>query len=150
MDKKSPVIGFSLVKITTEQFAVIEEGFNEKGIIKVRTSLRYGVDDNNKLIAVFTSFTFDSDQKPFIIIEASCQFKITDEAWEGMYKPDTNTLLVPNGFLSHLAVLTVGTSRGILHTKTEGTCFSKFILPTINVTEIIKGDATFSFNAPME
>ena len=30
--------------------------------------------------------------------------------------------------------------------KTEGTCFNKYVLPTINVTQIIKEDATFSFN----
>ena len=34
--------------------------------------------------------------------------------------------------------MTIGTTRGILHAKTEGTCFNKYVLPTINVTEIIK------------
>ncbi len=139
-------IGFSLLKITTEQFATIEEGFNDKGIIRVNTSLRYGADDQNKLIAVFASFIFDSDQKPFIIVEASCQFKVKTEAWRAMYKSDERSILVPKGFLSHLAVITVGTTRGILHSKTEGTCYNKYVLPTINVSEIIKEDVVFNFN----
>ncbi len=63
-----------------------------------------------------------------------------------MFKSDINTLIVPKGLLCHLAMLTVGTSRGILHAKTEGTCFNKYVLPTINVTEIIKEDASFDFN----
>ena len=78
MTSKDISIGFSLLKISTEQFAIIEDGFNEKGIITLGTSLRYGADENNRIIAVFSSFSFDSDQKPFLIIEASCQFKITE------------------------------------------------------------------------
>lgn len=145
MSLKQPSIGFSLLKISTEQFAIIEDGFNDKGVISVGTSLRYGADEKNKLIAVFSSFSFESEKKLFLIIEASCQFKITDDAWENMLEQESKLLRVPQGFLSHLAVLTIGTTRGILHAKTEGTCFNKYVLPTINVTEIIKEDAIFSF-----
>ena len=146
MDNKNQSIGFTLKKVTTEQFAIIEEGFNEKGKIRLNTSLRFAADDIKKFIAVFTSFIFDSDNKPFLIIEAGCHFSIQDSAWNEMYKSETNTLIVPRGFLTHLAVLTIGTSRGILHAKTEGTCFNKYVLPTINVTQIIKEDTSFNFN----
>jgi len=44
------------------------------------------------------------------------------------------------------AMLTAGALRRILHAKTEGTSFNKYVLPTINVTGIIKEDAKFSFN----
>jgi hypothetical protein len=139
-------IGFSLKKVSTEQFAIIEEGFNEQGKIRLNTSMRFAADDTQKYVAVFTSFIFDSDNKPFLLIEASCHFSIEDPAWIDMLKSEINTLIVPKGFLCHLAMLTVGTSRGILHAKTEGTCFNKYVLPTINVTDIIKEDATFGFN----
>lgn len=145
MEKPAISIGFSLKKVSTEQFAIIEEGYNEKGKIRINTSFRFAADDIQKYIAVFTSFTFDSDNKLFLLIEASCHFSIKDAAWSDMLKPDINTLIVPKGFLCHLAMLTVGTSRGILHAKTEGSCFNKYVLPTINVTEIIKEDASFSF-----
>jgi hypothetical protein len=35
---------------------------------------------------------------------------------------------------------TVGTIRGILHCKTEGTPFNALILPPINVSEMVTGD----------
>lgn len=146
MEKQTQSIGFSLKKVSTEQFAIIEEGFNEKGKIKLNTSMRFAADDEKKYIAVFTSFIFDSDNKPFLLIEAGCHFSIQDSSWMEMFKSDINTLIVPKGLLCHLAMLTVGTSRGILHAKTEGTCFNKYVLPTINVTEIIKEDASFDFN----
>jgi hypothetical protein len=146
METLNKSIGFSLKRVSTEQFAIIEDGFNEKGKIRLNTSLRFAADDLQKYVAVFSSFVFDSDSKPFLIIEASCHFSITDPAWADMLNSETISLVIPKGFLCHLAMLTVGTSRGILHAKTEGTCFNKYVLPTINVTEIIKEDATFSFD----
>jgi len=146
METPNKSIGFSLKKVSTEQFAIIEEGFNDKGTVRLSTSLRYAADDVQKYLAVFTSFIFDSDTKPFLVVEASCHFQIKDSAWIEMFNSDTNTLVIPKGFLCHLAMLTVGTSRGILHAKTEGTCFNKYVLPTINVNQIIKEDAIFSIN----
>ena len=46
--------------------------------------------------------------------------------------------------MTHLIVLTIGTVRGILHAKTEGTKYNSYILPTINVAELIKTDIVFS------
>ena len=146
MEKQTKSVGFSLKKVTTEQFAIIDEGFDEKGRIRLNTSMRFAADEKQKYIAVFTSFIFDSNDKPFLLVEASCHFSIKTNAWAEMLNSEMNALIVPKGFLCHLAMLTVGTSRGILHAKTEGTCFNKYVLPTINVTEIIKEDATFSFN----
>ena len=146
MNKKSSGIGFALRKVTTEQFAILEEGFNDKGKIKLNTSLRFAADASKKIVAVFALFTFYSDQKPFIKIEAGCHFSIKDTAWGAMVDNKTNKLNVPKGFLGHLAMLTVGTTRGILHTKTEGTCYNQYVLPTINVSEIIKEDVSFSLD----
>jgi hypothetical protein len=150
MAQKKKSIGFSLLKVSTEQFAIIEDGFKENGKIRISTAIRFGADEKQKLIAVFTSFIYDSNQKPFIIIEAGCHFKITDSAWNEMYNIDNNCLRIPRGFLGHLTMLTIGTTRGILHSKTEGTCFNKYVLPTINVSEIIKEDTIFSFNVTKE
>lgn len=145
METKITPISFVLRKVTTEQFAIIEEGFSDKGNIRIGTQLRFGCDDQKKLIGCFTKFNFDSEQKAFIIIEASCQFQILEDAWKEMYLEESNSLKVPKGFLSHLAMLTVGTTRGILHAKTEGTCFNKYVLPTINVSLLVKEDVIFDF-----
>lgn len=146
MENKPANISFSLQKVTTEQFAILEEGFEDKGNIRVGISLRFAADDTKNMIAVFAAFNFESEQKPFIIIEAGCHFKIEKEAWDQMFNGEANVLNVPKGFLSHMTMLTVGTARGILHAKTENTCFNKYVLPTVNVSELIKEDVVFSFN----
>jgi hypothetical protein len=146
MENKINSVGFALTKITTEQYALIEDGFSENGNITVVTNFRFGAYDKQKLIAFFSTFTFESDQKPFIVIEAGCHFVIEETAWSQMYDSETNSLIVPKGLISHFAMLTVGTTRGILHTKTESTKFNKYVLPTINVSELIKEDAIFKFD----
>ncbi len=145
MEKKTDKIGFTLFRITSEQFAILEENFSEKGKISIQTSLRFGAEETQKLIGVYASFTFMSQQKPFIVIEAACHFMIHPDAWMVMCPIENNYLTVPRGFLSHLAMLTIGTTRGILHAKLEGTRFNQFLIPTINVLEIIKEDTVLSF-----
>jgi len=146
MENKPKGIGFSLQRITTEQFALFEENYKEGCIIRLGTNIKFGIDQKSKMIASFTGFKFECDQKPFIVIEACCHFKITDEAWNSMLNDLGDNLIAPKGFLSHLAMLTVGTTRGILFSKTESTCFNKFVLPTINVAELIKDDTTFQLD----
>ncbi len=145
MEKKITNIGFSLSKITTEQFAIIEDGFSDDGDMRLGTEIGFGADKSQKIIGVFASFKFESNKKAFIIIQIGCHFEITREAWEPMLDDDSDSLDVPKGFMRHLAMLTVGTTRGVLHAKTENTCFNKYLLPTINVSELIESDVAIQF-----
>ena len=86
------------------------------------------------------------NKKSFIKIEVSCHFKIQDESWNNLVHVEDANLIIPKTFLSHIAMITVGTARGILFSKTEGTPFSKFIIPTVNVVAMIKKDASFELD----
>ena len=145
MDKKVNNISFALARITTEQFAVIENNFDDKAEIKIHINFRFAADNKKKLVGVFSSFVFEANDKQFLIIEGGCHFAIAPDSWDEMLDTQENRLIVPKGFLQHMAVITVGTTRGILHAKTENTLFNKFHLPTINVANMIKEDSTFNF-----
>jgi hypothetical protein len=75
------------------------------------------------------------DEKAFLILKTRCEFEIEGEAWNSFISE--NTITVPEGFASHLAVITVGTARGVLHEKTNDTSFNHFVIPTINLTALI-------------
>ena len=62
-----------------------------------------------------------------------------------MLDSEHQKLTVQKGFLQHMAVLTVGTTRGILHAKTENTPFNRYHLPTINLKDMINQDSVFQF-----
>lgn len=136
-------IAFRLLKVATRQFATFDVEFKEKERILLNSNISFGIDQNNKFIACFCDFGFLMNNKPLIKLETQCEFQIKDEAWQLGVNEKEGFIEFPVSFLRHLAMLTVGTSRGILHAKTEGSKFNKFVLPTINVSEIIKSNTKF-------
>lgn len=103
--------------------------------------MQFKIDSQYKHIGVYLQFEFIQGKKVFLKIQVSCHFKIEETAWNDFVQE--NKLLVPKDFLAHLAMITTGTARGVLFAKTEGTFFSKFIIPPINVARLIKEDALF-------
>jgi len=143
METKKDIVQFSIVRVTTEQFAVIEEAFHEETPINLNTNIRFATDRDSRLVAVFCQFKFEQKGMPFIKVEVSNHFLIAPESWKNFLRDDFTTV-IPKGFMTHLGMITVGTARGVLHTKTEGTRFNQFILPTINVMDMIKDDVSFT------
>jgi len=62
---------------------------------------------------------------------------------EAVLRTRKEAIRLEKELMSHLAVITVGTCRGILHSKTEGIKFNQFYLPTINVDDLISDEVTF-------
>ncbi len=137
-------VDFALQGIRTEQFAILEENYAAKKETGLVTEIQFKLDQGNKQIGVFLGFEFVQGKKVFLKIQVSCHFKIEPKSWNTFVHE--NKLVVPKGFLSHLAMITTGTTRGVLYAKTEATPFSKFIVPTLNVSEMIKEDATFEID----
>lgn len=138
MKNEKKAVGFVLQGIRLEQFAVFEDGYSPDNKSNVMTKLQFRIDGDNRLIGVFPGFEFTQEEKVFLKIEVSCHFKISEESWNSFLAEDQ--LRVPKDFMAHLAMITVGTARGVLFSKTEGSPFSRFILPTINVKEMVPED----------
>ena len=130
---------FNLVNIQTEQFAIIKGNFDPKKRSGLSIGLNVRVSDHNRIIAITLNPTFGGDEKPSVILEVTTQFKVEDNDWDSMVDK-SGTLVIPKGFLIHLAVICVGIVRGVLHTKTEKSEIGPIILPTINVSELFGDD----------
>lgn len=142
----SPAVGFRMMGIQTKQFAIVESAWKEGDKVNLKTNIRFGADTANCSVTVTTKFELVQRNKTFLIVEVACVFAIEPEAWTNMCIGNNKECILPHGFALHLAVLTVGTARGVLHAKTEGTLFNRFLLPTVNLTEIIEGDAKLKLN----
>jgi len=141
MKKDKTQVGFALQGIKTEQFAIFEENHAPTKETSLGTELQFKLDNINKQIGVFLGFEFIQGKKVFLKIQVSCHFKIEENSWVTFIQ--NKKVIVPKGFLARLAMITTGTTRGVLFAKTEATPFSKFIIPTLNVSEMIKEDASF-------
>lgn len=130
--------GFSLTKISTEQFATFEENLKENDEIKQTISVGIGHDFKNKQIGIYTKASFEQDS-PFLVIEASCRYRINDETWESL-KTDMNTYIVSKKNVQQLILLSLVTMRGILHAKTENTPLNKYFIKSFSISDLIQED----------
>jgi hypothetical protein len=138
MGTENKSVKFALVKINTDQFAIIESAFKMGSDVDLKIGLQFGANKVDKVISVKTSIQFEQQEVPFMMIQASCFFRIEPTDWATFVQGDE--IVVPKSVITHFCVLTVGTVRGILHSKTEGTNYNGFVVPTINVTELVTDD----------
>ncbi len=139
-------INYAIKKITTEQFAIVEDLFLAGKEIKLEGAFRFGIEAEDKSIQAVSSFRLEQEKAPFLLIEVSCQFAIEDESWKRFADKEAERIIIDKGFATHLLSLAVGTARGVLHSKTEGTIFNQYLLPTIDLSEAVKTDLTFSIH----
>jgi hypothetical protein len=144
MDKSNKQIGFLIDSIKIEQFAIFEDNYNSKKITEQNTEIQVKLDEVNKIIGLFLCIEFINSKKVFIKIIVSCNFKIDDLSFIDFINESKSLVSIPKGFLIHLSTITTGTTRGVLFSKLEGTSFSKFILQTINLQEMIAENAVFA------
>lgn len=141
--KTELLIGITLQGIKTEQFAILDNVFKPKKEIGVVTSMKFKIDDEKKQIGVYAQFEFQQIKKTFIIIEVSCHFLIEEKAWKSFIYKKEKKITIPKTLMAHLGMITVGTSRGVLHAKLVGATIPQFLVPIVNVTEMIPEDMQF-------
>jgi len=144
MKKDTKEIGIKLVGIKTEQFAIFKENYRAKKKIGLETQIQFKIDNIQKQIVPFILFDFEEGKKVFLKFMLSCHFIIEEQYWNAFLIE--NKLILPKEFLSHIAMITIGTARGVLFAKTEGTIFNQFIIPTVNISEMITEDASFEID----
>jgi hypothetical protein len=133
-------VKFRIRKITTDQFATVDSVVVQEDSIKVNFGFGFGINEDHKIVGCNAKFEFSSNEVPFIILNVLCDFEIAPESWNSFINTELKSIILPVSLVTHMAVLTVGTARGVLHSKTENTKFNKYLLPTINVTESLRSD----------
>ena len=147
MTNKELALSFKLADISTDEFAILEESYTEGENVRMGTFITFGQDREQRILGAKLKFQFEQNEKPFLVISATCSFQLEEEAWGSLLDEENEKLVIPEGFASHMAVITVGTIRGILHEKTKDSPFNQFIIPPVNLTEMIKGDVEMEFGS---
>lgn len=135
-------IGFRLNQIEKKQFATLGDVPAPSSIIHENIEFAFGVLQEEKIIGCLFHYTLLGDgDKPFLTIQVSCDFKINQENWQQLAGETKSDIKLPKGFAQHLAGITVGTARGILHNETENTPFNEYPVGLINLKDIFTDDA---------
>ena len=137
------MVGFRMNKIRVDQFAILTDNIPSEGLL-LGFTISFGVAPSIHEVCTTVRFDISHEESPLLVLELSCFFDIKEEDWN-TFKQD-NKIIVPKGLLAHFGVHTIGTARGILHCKTEGTQLNAFVLPPINVSDRITEDIVIERN----
>jgi hypothetical protein len=127
-------IPFKIVKVEDKQFSVFQETLLMDAPIQQNIGFGFGVDPENRVIAVSMDFMLLKENIPLLKSEIICYFEIKEDTFDQLRQEKSVTL--PSGFAKHLAVITTGTARGVLYANTKGSEFNKFILGLINIDKM--------------
>ncbi len=129
------IFRFYMSRIQIEQFAILSEIPPQTGDCMINSEIRVGVSMGNQSVRMIYGLTIvDDEGNKHIYLQLACEFKIQEEDWNEMLASTDNK--IPKNMLEFFASQTVGTARGVIHCKTEGTAYNHLILPPINITSI--------------
>ena len=142
MDNQQEIaIGFKLEGIQTLQYANFPKNLEIGKEADIDTNINFHVTPEHHIVSVSCRLEFLQKKNVFLMLEIGCHFSIAPDTWVNLLDKKKNEVRLPKGFATHLAVLTVGTARGVLHAETENTPMNNYPLPTLNLTKMITKDA---------
>lgn len=125
-----------MFKISVVQFAILSREVAEGYNVGTSAVIKHTVDGGS--VAVDMTFSFENGKEKAMVLEVLCEFGIHPEDLQTM--TSDNKVVIPKSALDLFLAQTVGTARGILHCKTEGTPFNGIIIPPMNVTNLFSSD----------
>lgn len=138
MSKENKQIQFALQNIKIEQFAIISDEIKANKDIQLKNNIKFNLSQDSQKIETNILINFLQENKTILVLETASSFVIEINSWQSLKK--TNSIIIPRSFLMHLAAVSFGTTRGILHAKTQDTVLENFMLPLTNFDKIIKTD----------
>lgn len=135
------MLRFRMDKIGILQFAILQSECIPQDYY-LNTTLSFKTDQESQHAACIAKFEFrGKENELLLIIEVQCEFIIHPDDWKLLNKNE-ETVVIPKEILELFAVQTIGSTRGILFTKTEGTPYNmgNYILPPVNVHEIMQSE----------
>ena len=129
-------IPYRIVKIENNQFALFPEKYINGQEVKINISFNFAYSSDLKMIRCISKIDYLQSESVLLILENTTFFSIAPEGTASIQKDGK----VPVDFLRYMATIAVGTARGIIHAKTEGSVLNSVVLPPINLEEIIKDD----------
>lgn len=143
-DKKGFEVKFRIQRIETLQFAILQEEVSREKLA-FSVNFGFGIDPANAIVRSTFRYEMLSEDKSCLIIEVAIDFEIEKKCFEADFFRE-GKLFIEKGFATHLSMVVVGTTRGILHEKTREMPLNLFPIPTVNVLNQITDDIYFENN----
>ncbi len=125
-----------MIKASIDQFALLSDKIDNPSVLNLQLNLSLGYSVENRTLPVKIKFEGVEDERKDFILELTCIFQFESDA---DFRKGTD-IVISKDLIAHLVMHAVGTARGVLICKMEGTPFASYILPTIDVTKLVTSD----------
>ena len=129
-------IPYRISHIETIQFAIFPDNFVNGQEVMVNTNCGYNVRSDLNQVRNVISVNYIQNEKLLLVVQLACYYDIAAEGFEAIKKEGK----IPVDFLRYMGSISVGTMRGVIHAKTEGTVLNPVVMPPINLEDMIKND----------
>jgi len=130
------MIPYRISHIETKQFAIFPDKFINGDIVNINTKYNFNLRSDCAQVRCASTIQFVQKEQLILVLEIVCYFDIALEGVE-FIKEQNN---VPVEFLRYMATIVIGTARGVIHAKTEGTVLNSVVLPPINLVDAIRDE----------
>lgn len=117
--------------------------FEEDAIAKIYLNIKIHPEYFWRSIRVNIDISFETNNNQFIDYNKSYQFEFREKVWNKMCNYLNRTLSIQKELLYHLVMSTVFNAAQRINLKLYNTSFDKFILPTLNIYELIEERSMF-------
>lgn len=129
-------IPYRISHIETVQFAVFPENFVNGAEVMVNTNCGYNVRSDLHQVRNIISVNYIQNEKLLLVAQLACYYDIAPDGFKAIKEEGK----IPVDFLRYMGSISVGTIRGVIHAKTEGTVLNPVVMPPVNLEEMITGD----------
>lgn len=133
-------IPYCISRIETVQFALFPDNFQNGQAVRVNTNCGYNVRSDVQQVRNIVTVNYLQEDKLLMVAELACYYDIAPEGVESIKAEGK----IPVDFLRYMGAISVGTIRGLIHAKTEGTVLNPVVLPPVNLEEAIQNDMSLS------
>jgi len=133
-------IPYKISHIETMQFAIFPENLINGQEVLVNTNCGYNVRSDLNQVRNVISVNYTQNEKLLMVVQLACYYDIAPEGVEAIKAEGK----IPVDFLRYMGSISVGTIRGVIHAKTEGTVLNPVVMPPVNLEEMVKNDLFLS------
>ena len=133
-------IPYKISHIETMQFAIFPENLINGQEVLVNTNCGYNERSDLNQVRNVISVNYNQNEKLLMVVQLACYYDIAPEGVEAIKAEGK----IPVDFLRYMGSISVGTIRGVIHAKTEGTVLNPVVMPPVNLEEMVKNDLFLS------
>ena len=110
----------------------------------VNTNCGYNVRSDLHQVRNVIGVNYIQNEKLLLVAQLACYYDIAPDGFKAIKGEGK----IPVDFLRYMGSISVGTIRGVIHAKTEGTVLNPVVMPPVNLEEMIKSDLLLQEQGP--